>query len=30
MLKRTAHAVSILVAAGYISIPVSVTLGWVK
>jgi succinate dehydrogenase / fumarate reductase cytochrome b subunit len=29
-LKRAAHAVSILVAAGYISIPVSVTLGWVK
>ena len=30
LLKRTAHAVSILVAAGYISIPVSVTLGLVK
>jgi succinate dehydrogenase / fumarate reductase cytochrome b subunit len=29
-LKRTAHAVSILVAASYISIPVSVTLGLVK
>jgi succinate dehydrogenase / fumarate reductase cytochrome b subunit len=28
LLKRAAHAVSILVAAGYISIPVSVTMGW--